>query len=259
MTSAFIEFSQNSHFLYTVITYSLHELMEVRNVNEMKLRHELKYMISYSDYCALKNRLKQIAKLDPHVGEQGYYKIRSLYFDNYRDKALREKIDGVNEREKFRIRYYNDDLCRITLEKKVKTHGMTKKYQTPITKEQCEQLVAGEIEFLKDSKDGLMLDLYANLKGIQLKPRVIVDYSREPYIYPMGNVRITFDFNIRTGLYCTDFLNPSVPTMVAGEPGTIILEVKFDEYLPEVIQMILELENVRVSAFSKYAAARIYG
>lgn len=228
-------------------------------MEEMKLRHELKYYINYSDYLTIRSRLCAVARKDAHVGSSGTYLIRSLYFDNYNDKALREKIDGVNLREKFRIRYYNKDTSRIMLEKKSKDHGMCKKQQALLTKEQCRAIVDGKAEILKESKDSLLLELYSKMTTQQLKPRVIVDYEREPFIYQLGNVRITFDFNIRTGLYSKDFLNPEVPMIAAGDNHTMILEVKFDEYLPEIIQMAIQLGNRSQSAFSKYAACRIYG
>lgn len=228
-------------------------------MNDMKLRHELKFYIDYSDYLAIRSRLRAVAKLDPHVGPSGTYFIRSLYFDNYNDKALREKIDGVNVREKFRIRYYNQDTSRITLEKKSKIHGMCKKQQASLTKEQCQGLIDGNLSILKVSSDPLLVELYSKMNTEQLRPRVIVDYVREPYIYEQGNVRITFDSGIKSGLYNRDFFDQELPTIVAGDLGTIILEVKFDQYLPEIIQMAVQLGNQSQSAFSKYAACRMYG
>ena len=228
-------------------------------MNDMKLRHELKFYIDYSDYLAIRSRLRAIAKLDPHVGPSGTYFIRSLYFDNYNDKALREKIDGVNVREKFRIRYYNQDTSRIMLEKKSKIHGMCKKQQASLTKEQCQGLIDGNLSTIRDSNDPLLLELYNKINTQQLKPRVIVDYVREPYIYEHGNVRITFDSGLKTGLYSRNFFGSELPTIAAGDQGTIILEVKFDEYLPEIIQMAIQIGDRSQSAFSKYAACRMYG
>jgi hypothetical protein len=94
--------------------------------------------------------------------------------------------------------------------------------------------------------------------GQGLRPKTIVDYTREPFVYAPGNVRVTMDYNIRTGLLCTDFLNPSRITVPAGD-APIILEVKWDEYLPDIIRDAVQLEGRRVAAFSKYAACRIYG
>lgn len=90
----------------------------------MQFRHEYKYQISYADYYTLRSRLRTVMRQDAHAGTEGTYRIRSLYFDNLFDKALREKLDGVDNREKFRIRYYNNDVSFIRLEKKIKQHGL---------------------------------------------------------------------------------------------------------------------------------------
>lgn len=225
----------------------------------MEFRHELKHNINYSDYLSLRSRLKSVAKLDEHVGEDGTYFIRSLYFDNLYDKALREKIDGVNNREKFRIRFYNMDESRILLEKKSKMNGLCNKLSTKLTKEDTIHILEGNIDFLLASKEPLKLEFYAKLNNQLLKPKTIVDYVREPYVYNAGNVRITFDSNIRTGIYNKDFFSKDVPTVRADCDSPIILEVKYDNFLPELINMILQTPNRRASTYSKYASSRIYG
>ena len=92
----------------------------------MDLRHEWKHRINVEDLILLRQRLRLLAKPDPYaVG--GCYHIRSLYFDTPSDKALREKLDGVNGREKFRIRCYNRDFSLIHLEKKSKRNGLGRK------------------------------------------------------------------------------------------------------------------------------------
>ena len=187
-----------------------------------KYRHELKYSISLADRMALVQRLRPLMQRDPHTDETGRYTIRSVYFDNYKDKALREKLSGVQTREKFRIRYYNEDLSFITLEKKIK-HNCKMKLQ-------------------------------------QLRPRVLVSYVREPYIYRAGNVRVTFDSHIRTSLFERDFAVGTLPDISATDaPGDTILEVKFDAFLPEVIRGLLQVGTLRQQAFSKYGACRRFG
>ena len=198
----------------------------------MDFRHEWKYEINASDMIAVRQRLRAAARPDPHAVE-GKYLIRSLYFDNLADKALLEKLDGVNQREKFRIRYYNGDASLIHLEKKSKLNGL-------------------------GSGRPLVVELYSKMLSQGLRPKTIVDYEREPYIYSPGNVRVTLDYNIRTGLYCTDFLDPNCITVPAGD-APIILEVKWDAFLPEIIRDAVELSNRHAGAFSKYAACRIYG
>lgn len=224
-----------------------------------KLRHEIKHYINLSDYFALHQRLRVITKSDPNAVENGKYRIRSLYFDNLHDKALREKINGVNNREKFRIRYYNDDTSFIKLEKKSKINGLCSKQSASVTKEQCEELIKGNIEWMKATENPLIMELYAKMHYQQLKPKTIVDYIREPFIYEPGNVRITIDSNIRTGLNSKDLFNENLSTMTADIEGVIILEIKFDEFLPEVIRDIIQTKNRQCSAFSKYVVCRRYG
>ena len=224
---------------------------------DIHYRHEWKHEINLADLYAIKARLHAIARGDPHAID-GKYHIRSLYFDNRNDKALREKIDGVNRREKFRIRYYNGDTSLIKLEKKSKVNGLETKYSAPLTREEAQKIVDGDIDFLMESQDALHNELYCKMHYQGLRPVTIVDYTREPFIYGPGNVRVTFDYDIRTGLGCTDFLNPNCVTIPAGDP-IIIMEVKWDEFLPSIIKHAVQMPGRRVTAFSKYAQCRIYG
>ena len=205
----------------------------------------------------LRQRLKAVMKPDENAVE-GKYFIRSLYFDNISDKALREKIDGVNCREKFRIRYYNDDTSLIHLEKKSKINGLGNKQSASLSAEEAQKIVDGDFDWMIDCDRPLVQELYSKMKSQGLRPKTIVDYIREPFVFSAGNVRVTLDYDIRTGLYCTDFLNPDCITIPAGN-APIILEVKWDEFLPSVIRDIVQLENRRTAAFSKYAVCRIYG
>ena len=222
----------------------------------MKFRHELKQEITYADMLALRQRLKAVMQKDAHT-TNGKYEVRSLYFDNLSDKALREKIDGVNVREKFRIRYYNGDTSIIKLEKKSKINGLCLKESVRLTVAQAETILNGDYTWMKDSKESLVRELYVKMKQEGLRPKTMVDYIREPFIFVPGNVRITLDYNIRTGLSSVDFLNDSCITVpVANNP--IILEIKWDEYLPDIIKDMIQLNNGRIGAFSKYAVCRMY-
>ena len=220
-------------------------------------RHEWKHEINLSDMIALRHRLRAVAKPDPHAID-GRYLIRSLYFDNMTDKALREKIEGVNRREKFRIRYYNGDLSFINLEKKGKVNGLGAKEMAQLTPAEAQAIVEGDLDWMPSSGRPLVQELYSKMKSQGLRPKTIVDYTREPFVFPAGNVRVTLDYDIRTGLGCTDFLDPDCVTVPAGE-APIILEVKWDGFLPDVIRDAIQLSGRRVSAFSKYAQCRIYG
>lgn len=223
----------------------------------MDFRHEWKHEINLSDMVILRQRLKAVMKPDENAVD-GKYFIRSLYFDNISDKALREKIDGVNCREKFRIRYYNGDTSLIHLEKKSKVNGLGNKQSARLSAEEAQKIVDGDFDWMIDCGRPLVQELYAKMKSQGLRPKTIVDYTREPFIFSAGNVRVTLDYDIRTGLYCTDFLNTDCITIPAGN-APIILEVKWDEFLPSVIRDIVQLESRHTAAFSKYAACRIYG
>jgi SPX domain protein involved in polyphosphate accumulation len=223
----------------------------------MKYRHEWKHEINNMDRLILLSRLDAVMKRDVHA-INGVYQIRSLYFDNLNDKALREKVDGVNMREKFRIRYYNQDTSFIVLEKKSKISGLCGKQSVLITKEQAQRIVDGDIRWLLEMKNPLCAELYSKMNSQGLRPKTIVDYTRDPFFYPPGNVRVTLDYNIRTGAFRTDFLNPETITMPAGD-SAIILEVKWDDFLPDIIKDAVRLPGRRVTAFSKYERCRIYG
>ena len=203
----------------------------------------------------LRSRLGAVMKRDAHAA-YGRYFIRSLYFDNARDKALMEKINGVNIREKFRIRYYNFDTSVIKLEKKSKVNGLCLKESAPLTKEMAQAIVDGNYGWMIKSPEPLIRELYSKMKSQGLRPRTIVDYEREPFVYAAGNVRVTLDYNIRTGLKCTDFLNPACVTVPASD--TVILEVKWDEFLPDIIRDIVQLPFSRTGNYSKYAVCRQY-
>lgn len=222
------------------------------------MRHEYKHRINYEDYLVIKSRLQALAKPDSHAGPEGKYLVHSLYFDNLHDKALREKIDGVEGREKFRIRYYNDDTDYICLEKKSKLHGLCGKQSAPLAREEAVRICNGDIGFMPVSDRPLLWELYAKMKYQLLRPRVIVDYEREPFVYGPGNVRITFDSNIRTGLYHNRLFEGELHT-VPTERGCVILEVKYDAFLPEIMEKAVRVPNRQASAFSKYAVCRMYG
>lgn len=223
----------------------------------MKYRHEWKHEINYADLLTLRMRLSVIMSSDEHA-TCGVYKIRSLYFDNQFDKALREKIDGVNMREKFRIRYYNGDLTYIVLEKKSKINGFCAKESCRIGKEEAQRTIDGKYDWMIKSDRPLCQEFYSKIYSQGLRPKTIVDYTRRPFVYSPGNVRVTIDNNIRTGNFRTDFLNPKTLTHPAGE-SPIILEVKWDDYLPDIIKDAVSIPGRHVCAFSKYEQCRIYG
>ena len=223
----------------------------------IKYRHEWKHVLNTTDLLILRQRLRAIMESDPHAID-GKYHIRSLYFDNLEDKALREKIDGVNMREKFRIRLYNCNSSLINLEKKSKKNGLGTKYSAKLSAEEAQKIVDGEIDWMLQSENSLIQELYCKMRYQGMRPKTIVDYIREPFIFRPGNVRVTLDYDIRTGLHSTDLLNPDAVTIPAGD-APLLIEVKWDEFLPAIIRDAVSLPDRRVGSFSKYAQCRVYG
>lgn len=222
---------------------------------DTKLRHEYKCRISQSDKAALISRLSFIMSNDSHYGK-GAYHVRSLYFDNVYDKVLTEKMNGQQMREKFRIRYYNADTDYIMLEKKSKYGSMCGKVGERIDKSEVQQLLQGRYGCLKDKGTPLCTELYAKMQCRLLRPKVIVDYTRRAFVYPVGNVRVTIDDDIRTGLASTDMFGS--PVMVPADiHRPVILEIKYDEFLPSLIRDAVGLDSRQISSFSKYETCRL--
>ena len=196
---------------------------------------------------------------DEHVQGNGRYLIRSIYFDNTEDKVLREKINGVQKREKFRIRYYNDDLSFIMLEKKAKYNSLCTKTDARLFERRYRALLNGKTGWMMTHPSGLVRELYCKMNTQQLRPRVMVSYIREPYVYAAGNVRVTFDSRIRSTLFHRNFTEDTISDIRVCDPGTVIMEIKFDAFLPEIIQSLLQTEEIRQQAYSKYGICRRFG
>lgn len=224
---------------------------------DLTYRHEWKHVINASDMIAIRQRLRAVAQTDANA-KDGKYVIRSIYFDNLSDRALREKLDGVNRREKFRMRYYNGNLSEILLEKKTKWNGLGTKERALITADEAQRIIDGDTEWMPASEHALVQELYVKMQGGGLRPKTIVDYTREPFVYAAGNVRVTLDYDIRTGLHGTDFLDPDC-VMIPAAGAETIMEVKWDAYLPDVIRDAVQLGSRMSGTFSKYAACRMYG
>lgn len=225
----------------------------------MKLRHEQKHQISRMEDLVLAGRLSKLFERDSHAGPDGSYRVTSLYFDTPYDKALREKMDGISRREKFRLRYYGTDVSYIRLEKKFKIGGMCGKRSQRISRDQAQALLAGELA-LPPADEPLLLELYSKIQGQQLRPKTVVRYDREAFLFEPGNVRITLDRRIRTGqspqdFFREDFFCEDSCLIQVMDPFTV-LEVKYDEMLPEIVEMAVQVPGRQASACSKYALCR---
>lgn len=226
----------------------------------LTFRHELKYYINYRDYYTLRACLKGLLKSDIHGNEEGTYHIRSLYFDDRNESALSEKLQGVNFRKKYRIRIYNLSDRKISFEKKIKKGQFISKQSFPLTREEYDRIVAGDYDFLLERKEPLAQEVYTEMRVKGLKPKVIVDYIREAYVYPIGNVRITFDKDLCGGVITEgNMFGDHVPMMPMLDTGLMVLEIKFNHLLPDFIRGVLNtLNSPTRSAISKYVICRKY-
>ena len=227
-------------------------------IRNIPLRHELKYHITPAELTVLRGVLAPVMQLDPNGNENNEYHIRSLYFDTINDDALEEKIAGVGSRKKYRIRIYSFSDRVIKLECKSKYGDLISKQSVSIPRELAEQLIAGDPDGLQRMRHPLFHDVYREMRTRLLRPAVIVDYVREAYIHQAEEVRITFDKQVRTGLYSVDMFNPEIPTYPVFDDPVEILEVKFDEFLPGYLQSILSGVTAQRSAISKYTWCRRY-
>ncbi|MGA1869896.1 MAG: polyphosphate polymerase domain-containing protein [bacterium] len=200
------------------------------------MRQELKYYIDPPQYRVLKSRLSALLSRDPYAGPDGRYHIRSLYFDDFKNTALFEKQAGIARRKKYRMRIYDLSDAVIKLEKKVKLDNYIGKESTRLTRKEADRILAGDVAFLASSEKRLLRAFYLECRRNLLRPNVIVDYYREAYIHPIGNVRITFDIGLHTGLDNLALFDRHVFTMGAIEEPGVILEVKYDNFLPQAIR-----------------------
>ena len=220
-------------------------------MSNLKYRHELKYLISRGEQAALLPRLDEILSRDAHAAG-GQYFIRSLYFDDFWQNARAEKLAGTNERKKYRIRIYNLSDEVIHLECKRKKGQYINKISAPLTREEADRMQMGDYSFMAQRPEQVCQDFFADHMLSPMRPLVVVDYDRIPFVYPHGDVRITFDMDIRAGVFRNDLFDPAMPVACVQEPGQLILEVKFTEYLPDVVRELLQLDSCIYTAASKY-------
>ena len=216
------------------------------------IRHELKYFINEHEYLYLRNRLKEGLLVDKNGDENNSYHIRSLYFDDIYETAYKEKEMGVQFRRKYRIRIYNIEDHIIKLERKNKYDSYINKDAVSITKEEFYKILDKDYDFLLERNNPLLRDFYVECKANLLAPKIIVDYDREAYILPEGNVRITFDKQLRAGISSFDIFDKDVITKRIFQEPIMIMEVKYDSYLPEHVKNLIQICSHNISAASKY-------
>lgn len=210
-------------------------------------RKELKYFITFNDFNIINNNLNSLLKKDKYCNDD-YYQISSIYFDNYNMTSYNQVLNGISERWKYRIRFYNYDKNYIKLEKKYKVNGLTLKESTVITYDTLNNILKRKVR-IDSNNSPLLNELILKIKTEYLRPVILIEYDRIPYIYKAGNVRITLDYNIRyTNIY-SDIFNKEKKVHYLNER---ILEVKYNEFIPDFIRFRLELNHLNQTSFSKF-------
>lgn len=231
-------------------------------MNDVHYRYELKYVCSHLQMAELEQRIESVLYKDPHVGENGFYTIRSLYFDDYYNSAYWDKENGTDNRKKYRIRVYDGDMDTMSLEIKGKLKDKTSKEKARITYEQYRSLVCpnlvGDAMLLRNRENEVLNQLLLQKAVTLMRPVIIVEYDRMPFVAAEGNVRITLDRNIRSSARTEAFADPNPPMRGIMPDGEHLMEIKFDEFLPDVIYRTLNLENLNRTSFSKYYLCRKY-
>lgn len=227
--------------------------------DDIKYRHEYKYEINSSQTERLKIHLSATIKLDSHVESEQKYNVRSLYFDDYYNTCYYDNENGVSPRTKFRIRIYNCSDEKISLELKRKEYDKTFKQSCPISRENVERLLQGGNLMWNDALDPLLKKFYVLVETRHMKPKVIVDYDRIPYVCEDGNVRITLDHNISTSSLIERFFEKDIYARPVMPTGRSLLEVKFDEFLPDFIYHAIQMYGLRRTTYSKFYLCRKFG
>lgn len=221
-----------------------------------KLRHEIKYYINESVYHTLRERLKAVVSPDVNMAVEEGYLISSVYFDDLYHAALEEKQAGIRFRKKYRIRCYDRWDGHINLECKRKYGEYIAKDSAQIERSEYDAIMEGAYDFLAERKETVCQEVYALHCARLLRPAVAVEYMREAYVMEQGNVRITFDKKISTSLHTPNIFSENYEVCSVLPPGIMVLEVKFDDFLPDAVYQILKTAMVDRCAISKYVMCR---
>lgn len=219
-------------------------------------RYELKYFINHVERHSLVNRLKYVLNADKHSVPHKGYLVRSLYFDSFDDECLYEKLAGVQFRKKYRLRIYNVDDEVAKFEIKNKHNNQIFKETASITRESAYEIIGGNYAEMLKYDNPVLNKIYVKFKNRMYKPKVIVEYERDAFIFHHFNLRITLDNNLRSNNTCFELFSDDFHSIPVVLEGKHILEVKYNHILPGFIRNVIQLDSLERSAISKYALSR---
>lgn len=224
---------------------------------EGKTRQEIKYVIPVATFYSLQPALGTLMTFDEHSGSTGYL-VRSLYYDSLDDRDLRDKLDGLMEKRKVRMRTYDPHAQRANLEYKCKSGSNGMKLKLALDRQEIEAMVAGDYRFLLRREEPLARTLHTKLVTGGYRPKTVVDYHRIAYKYPVSDTRITFDTDVSTSYWPEDFLLDAPPLIPLIPKDRGVLEVKYDDFLVSPLRGMLKPIDSWMMANSKYAQSRRY-
>ena len=233
----------------------MNQNLDTRHLNVK--RHEIKFYISYADYEHARQLLSHLMTPDPNQADPRGYFIRSLYFDDILDSSVEEKLDGIERRDKYRIRIYDPSQSWAKLERKRKHNQYVDKSSVSISRSEARALIDGNADFLLEKDSDAARSIYFDFCRKYFRPTVVVDYDREVFILDYNEIRVTFDKNLRVSTSDFDLFNPQLVTQPLQRADTIIMEVKFNVCLPPWFANLLRLDGTTAQAISKYCQGRM--
>ena len=229
--------------------------------NKILYRYEFKYILNKKTSDQIEKEAQNFMIYDEHVKKElnNKYFVRSLYFENNFSSNFYEKVDGMKIRRKYRLRTYSnffDPKVPIFFEVKGRISERTYKKRINIKNKYLNL-------FLSQSQNFNLLNLYPNNEMIinfifdsfrkNLKPLILVDYKRRPYINKFGlYFRLTFDTNLLSSKTNNLFSNDKYSSWLECKAGYTILEVKFDRSIPAWFHRIIQCYNLKRRSISKF-------
>ncbi len=218
-------------------------------------RNEIKYEIKHDDNLRLSHVLRQVLKHDKHA-INGMYHVRSVYFDDIYDRSLQQNQMGLAKRSKYRIRMYNFNADFLLLERKSKNYHKGRKEHLRLTKDEVQMILDGNVGFLEGNTYELAQEFMRDVKMNQLRPMIIIDYEREAFQFPSGNVRVTIDRKIQTSINTSMFFDKDLVCLPKWGVQNL-LEIKYDRFIPDFIQASINHFDPARIAHSKYVLGRM--
>ena len=221
-------------------------------------RKELKYYIPYREYIILSKLLKKIFQKDKYSKEAlGGYLVRSLYFDTIDDKSYEDKVGGIEERSKYRLRIYDPASKSVKFEIKSKTDSMVTKETAIISRDDAEEIQKGNYEVMLRYNNQVLNKAYIEFRKRSYRPVVIVDYLREAFFYDANKIRVVFDRFLKSTPLHLDLFEPDAILMPQLKNDIVIMEIKYDNFIPMWIKQLLQIPSFERSAISKYVIGRL--